>query len=157
MMADARRHCDRRAVRFGQGHHRPAGRGALGFHFLDSGALYRLVASGRARAGVTWTIRAQVAAIAHGLDVGFAQGEIVLRGSDVTDAIRTEEAGVAASQVAALPRGATALLGASALRRPPGLVADGRDMGSVVFPDARPQNLPHRRCRRAGATGAISS
>ena len=80
---------------------------------------------------------AQVAAIARGLDVVFTQGVIVLEGRDVTDAIRAEAVGVAASQVAALPPVRAALLGRQrAFRQPPGLVADGRDMGSVVFPDA---------------------
>jgi cytidylate kinase len=109
----------------------------LGFHFLDSGALYRLVGLAAREHGVSMDDPAQVAAIARGLDVVFTQGVIVLEGRDVTDAIRAEAVGVAASQVAALPPVRAALLGRQrAFRQPPGLVADGRDMGSVVFPDA---------------------
>jgi cytidylate kinase len=110
---------------------------ALGFHYLDSGALYRLVALAAARAGVDAGDEAGVAAIAARLPVRFEGGEVLLDGERVTDAIRTEECSAAASRVAALPEVRKALLGRQhACRRPPGLVAEGRDMGSVVFPDA---------------------
>jgi cytidylate kinase len=111
--------------------------GALGFHYLDSGALYRLVGYRALRDRVSLADEAALAGIAAGLDVLFDNGKIVLEGIDVADAIRSEAAGSAASQVAVLPRVRAALLGRQrAFRRPPGLVADGRDMGTVVFPDA---------------------
>jgi cytidylate kinase len=109
----------------------------LGFHFLDSGALYRLVALAALRAGVDLADEAGVAALARDLDMRLQGEEALLGGERVTDAIRTEECGSAASRVAAYPNLRAALLGRQrAFRRPPGLVADGRDMGSVVFPDA---------------------
>ena len=110
---------------------------ALGFHYLDSGALYRLVAVAALRAGVDLADEAALAAVAEGLDVEFAEDRVHLAGEDVTAALRTEEVGALASQVAARPAVRQALLRRQrAFRRPPGLVADGRDMGSVVFPDA---------------------
>ena len=110
----------------------------LGWHYLDSGALYRLTALAARRAGVSWDDEARVAAIAAGLDVVFAEDSILLDGDEVFDAIRQEEISTGASHVAALPAVRTALLFRQrAFRRAPGLVADGRDMGSVVFPDAR--------------------
>ena len=110
---------------------------ALGFHFLDSGALYRLVGLAAVRSGVALDDVAALAAIARDLDCRFSKGRIALGGSDVTDAIRAEEVGVAASRVAALQPVRDALLERQrAFRQPPGLVADGRDMGTVVFPDA---------------------
>jgi len=110
---------------------------ALGWHYLDSGALYRLTALAAARADVGWDDEAGVAAIAAGLDVEFAGTAIRLSGEDVGDAIRNEEISAGASRVAALPGVRAALLFRQrAFRRPPGLVADGRDMGSVVFPDS---------------------
>jgi cytidylate kinase len=109
----------------------------LGFHFLDSGALYRLVALAALRAGVDLADEAAVAALARGLDMRLQGEEALLGGERVTDAIRTEECGNAASRVAAYPNLRAALLERQrAFRRPPGLVADGRDMASVVFPDA---------------------
>ena len=114
---------------------------ALGWHYLDSGALYRLTALAAKRAGVAWDDEPRVAAVAATLDVVFA-GEgggdsIRLGGEEVSEAIRSEEMSSGASQVAALPAVREALLFRQRLfRRAPGLVGDGRDMGSVVFPDA---------------------
>ena len=110
---------------------------ALGWHYLDSGALYRLTALAAARVDVGWDDEAGVAAIAAGLDVEFAGTTIRLSGEDVGDAIRNEKISAGASRVAALPGVRAALLFRQrAFRRPPGLVADGRDMASVVFPDS---------------------
>ncbi|MBI4985365.1 MAG: bifunctional 3-phosphoshikimate 1-carboxyvinyltransferase/cytidylate kinase [Rhodocyclales bacterium] len=110
---------------------------AMGFHYLDSGSLYRLTALSALRAGVALDDEAGVAALAAALPAEFAGERILLADDDVTDAIRTEEAGVGASKVAALPAVRAALLERQrAYRRLPGLVADGRDMGSVVFPQA---------------------
>jgi cytidylate kinase len=110
---------------------------ALGFHLLDSGSLYRLVALKALREGVALDAADALADLAAGLDVRFADGTVTLDGDDVTAAIRTEEAGVAASRLAIHPAVRAALLERQrAFRRPPGLVADGRDMGTVVFPGA---------------------
>jgi cytidylate kinase len=110
----------------------------LGFHYLDSGALYRLVALEAMRRGVDLGEPAAVSEVAGQLDARFAGGEIFLGGERVTEAIRTEACGAAASLVAAIAGVRAALLGRQrAFRRPPGLVAEGRDMGSLVFPDAR--------------------
>ena len=110
---------------------------ALGWHYLDSGALYRLTALAARRAAVGWDDEAAVAGIAANLDVDFAGGVTRLSGEDVGDAIRSEEISGGASRVAALPAVRAALLFRQrAFRRPPGLVADGRDMGAVVFPDS---------------------
>ena len=114
---------------------------ALGWHLLDSGALYRLTALAAERAGVAAGAEAALAALAGSMDFRFeATGEGVrtwLDGDDVSAALRTEECGSAASEIAALPAVRAALLDAQlACRRAPGLVADGRDMGTVVFPDA---------------------
>jgi len=109
----------------------------LGFHHLDSGALYRLVALAAAREGVDAKDEAAVAALAVQLPARFEGEEVFFKNQPVTDAIRTEECSAAASFVAALPQVRKALLKRQhAFRRPPGLVAEGRDMGSVVFPDA---------------------
>ncbi|MGE4338795.1 MAG: (d)CMP kinase [Pigmentiphaga sp.] len=109
---------------------------ALGWHVLDSGSLYRLTALACTRQGITERDPAAVARIAGSLDVRF-DAEIWLAGERVTDAIRTEAVGNLASRVAALPDVRVALLERQrAFRRAPGLVADGRDMGTVVFPDA---------------------
>ncbi|MDE1921883.1 MAG: (d)CMP kinase [Gammaproteobacteria bacterium] len=115
---------------------------ALGWSLLDSGALYRLVALAGRRAGVDLTDGEALARLAAALDIRFgatAEGEEIvwLDGQDVTRSIRTEGAGNDASKVAALGAVRAALL--ERQRRfavPPGLVADGRDMGTVVFPDA---------------------
>lgn len=111
---------------------------ALGLHYLDSGALYRVTALAAHEAGITVDNVAGVAAIAGALPVVFPDGRIILDGVDVTDAIRAEAISEAASVVAAIPEVRAALLDRQrAFRRPPGLVADGRDMGSIVFPDAQ--------------------
>ncbi|OQA32252.1 MAG: 3-phosphoshikimate 1-carboxyvinyltransferase [Betaproteobacteria bacterium ADurb.Bin341] len=110
---------------------------ALGFAFLDSGALYRLTALAARRAGVAWDDEAGVAAIAAALQVEFGEDSILLAGEEVGEAIRSEEMSAGASQVAVLPAVRAALLYRQRVfNRFPGLVADGRDMGSVVFPQA---------------------
>ncbi|MBI3096312.1 MAG: bifunctional 3-phosphoshikimate 1-carboxyvinyltransferase/cytidylate kinase [Rhodocyclales bacterium] len=110
---------------------------ALGYHYLDSGSLYRLTALAALRAGLALDDEAGVATLAAGLPASFSGGRILLANDDVTDAIRTEEISAGASKVAALPAVRAALLARQrAYRRFPGLVADGRDMGSVVFPTA---------------------
>lgn len=114
---------------------------ALGWHFLDSGALYRVLAHHATLSGVDLADEAGVTRLALSLPVEFAAGggepRVLLNGQDVTAAIRTEEGGAAASVVAALPAVRAALLERQrAFREAPGLVADGRDMGTVVFPDA---------------------
>lgn len=109
----------------------------LGFHFLDSGALYRLTALAAMKAGVALDDEAGVADRAAALPASFRDGRIWLADEDVTDAIRAEAVGEGASRVAALPAVRAALLERQrAYRQAPGLVADGRDMGTVVFPDA---------------------
>jgi cytidylate kinase len=109
----------------------------LGFHLLDSGSLYRLVAFKALQAGIALTAAAELARVAARLDAVFRDGAIVLEGHEVTHAIREETVSAAASQVAVHPAVRTALLGRQrSFRHPPGLVADGRDMGTVVFPDA---------------------
>jgi len=110
---------------------------ALGYHYLDSGSLYRLTALAALRSGVMLDDEVGVAELAAGLPASFTGGRILLSADDVTDAIRTEEISAGASKVAALPAVRTALLARQrAYRRFPGLVADGRDMASVVFPAA---------------------
>jgi 3-phosphoshikimate 1-carboxyvinyltransferase len=110
---------------------------ALGYHYLDSGSLYRLAALAALRAGIALDDEAGVAEQAISLPASFEGGRILLAGDDVTDAIRSEEISLGASKVAALPAVRAALLARQrAYRRFPGLVADGRDMGSVVFPSA---------------------
>jgi cytidylate kinase len=110
---------------------------ALGFHYLDSGALYRLVAVAALRATADLDDEAQLARLAEDMQVEFRDGALLLGGRDVSDEMRAEEVGAAASRVAARARVREALLRRQrAFRRPPGLVADGRDMGSIVFPDA---------------------
>lgn len=110
---------------------------ALGFHYLDSGALYRLVALDALGRGVDLADDRALAGLATGLDVRFDGGDVFLGGRQVTEDIRSEACSVAASRVAAVAGVRAALLDRQrAFRRPPGLVADGRDMGSVVFPDA---------------------
>lgn len=113
----------------------------LGYHLLDSGSLYRLTALAAMRAGVADDDAAGLARVAATLAVGFASGDddlvVRLAGEDVTALIRTESAGMAASKVAVVPEVRAALLQRQRdFRRAPGLVADGRDMGTVVFPDA---------------------
>jgi 3-phosphoshikimate 1-carboxyvinyltransferase len=110
---------------------------ALGYHYLESGALYRLVALATLREGVRGDDETSAARLAAGLAAEFRGGRIFLSSQDVTDEVRSEEAGVRASEVARLPRVRAALFERQrAFRRAPGLVADGRDMGTIVFPDA---------------------
>ncbi len=111
---------------------------ALGWAWLDSGALYRLCALRALREGVDLDDEAGLAALAATLPARFFAGRVELDGQDVSDAIRDESVGNAASRIAALPGLRRALLALQrSFRRPPGLVADGRDMGTVVFPDAQ--------------------
>jgi 3-phosphoshikimate 1-carboxyvinyltransferase len=110
---------------------------ALGYHYLDSGALYRLLALAASRRGVALDDEAALAALALQIDIRFDGADIWLDGVRVGDELRTEQSGNAASKVAALPAVRAALLDKQkAFRQAPGLVADGRDMASVVFPDA---------------------
>ena len=107
----------------------------LGFHYLDSGALYRLTALAAEQKGISWDDEPAVAAVAAQLPVEFEGERILLAGVEVSDAIRTEHMGIGASKVAALPAVREALLERQrAYQRFPGLVGDGRDMGSVIFP-----------------------
>ena len=114
----------------------------LGWHLLDSGALYRVTGEACVIEGVGWDDHPAVTEIARNLDVSFTtapSGEILVayKGVDVSRAIRTEEGGRGASTVAAIPAVREALLQRQReFRQLPGLVADGRDMGTVVFPDA---------------------
>ena len=109
----------------------------LGFHYLDSGSLYRLAALAAERQGIDLTDEKAVAAAAKNLDIRFSDDRIYLDGDDVSEAIRTELASQNASRVAALAAVRAALIERQrAFRRAPGLVCDGRDMGSVIFPDA---------------------
>jgi cytidylate kinase len=110
----------------------------LGYHYLDSGALYRLLALASENHGLSVDSESDLETLAEHLDVQFsADGSIVLEGELVTDAIRTEEMGNRASQIAAIGSVRAALLARQrAFRENPGLVADGRDMGTVVFPAA---------------------
>jgi len=110
---------------------------ALGFHYLDSGSLYRLVALQALRQPVDVSDEDALAAIARNLDCRFAGGQLFLGGADVTDAVRDEAVSATASRVAVHPAVRAALLERQrGFRQPPGLVAEGRDMGTVVFPDA---------------------
>lgn len=109
----------------------------LGFHYLDSGALYRAAALAAMKAGANLENDLEVSRITLSLNINFLRDRIEIGNQDVTEAIREESVSNAASQVAAFPKVRAALLTRQrALRQPPGLVADGRDMGSVVFPDA---------------------
>ncbi len=117
----------------------------LGYHLLDSGALYRLVGLAAEREGLSTTdadlrepaLAARLGRLAAGLDVRFGGGRTWLDGEDVSEALRSESAGMAASRVSAVPQVRAALMDLQLnFRRLPGLVADGRDMGTVVFPAA---------------------
>ncbi len=109
----------------------------LGFHYLDSGALYRLLALAASRDGVSLDDEAALAALAERMDVEFRDEQVWLDGKLAGDELRGEACAAAASKVAALPKVRAALLAKQrASRRAPGLVTDGRDMGSVVFSDA---------------------
>ncbi len=111
----------------------------LGYAFLDSGALYRITALAAYRAGLPLDASAEseIAALAQQLDIRFEAGQVWLAGEDITAAIRTEAAGMHASYVSSLPAVRTALVALQhSFQRLPGLVADGRDMGTVIFPQA---------------------
>ena len=118
--------------------------GALGFHILDSGALYRLVGLAAAQKGLDLDNESSVAELVPSLDIRFAGSkrlddplDVFLDGTNVSAEIRTDEAGVHASRVAPMASVRAALQDLQlSFRREPGLVADGRDMGTVVFPDA---------------------
>ena len=110
----------------------------LGFHFLDSGAIYRALAWGVLHAGFSPQDEAAVVELAHHLPVRFEKGRVLYEDEDITRAIRTEQIAGVTSQVAAIPAVREALLQRQrAFVQPPGLIADGRDMGTVVFPEAR--------------------
>ncbi len=112
---------------------------ALGYHYLDSGALYRITALAAVRASLQLDEAHEhsIAHMAERLPVRFDGDQVFLGGEDISDAIRTEEAGMNASRVSALPAVRSALVALQqSFRRLPGLVADGRDMGTVIFPDA---------------------
>lgn len=140
----------------------------LRWHFLDSGALYRILALAARDAGVRLEDAAAVAALAPTLDIRFGTGRedrIELGGRDITGAVRAETTGKLASVIAALPEVRAALLQRQRdFRRRPGLVADGRDMGTVVFPDAvvkvfldaSPEERARRRLRQLREAGQLS-
>jgi cytidylate kinase len=110
----------------------------LGFHVLDSGALYRLTALSALRDDADLADEQEIATIAAQLPAKFVGGEIFLGEENVSQALRAEEVGNTASRIAALPAVRQALFGLQlAFRRAPGLVADGRDMGTVIFPTAQ--------------------
>jgi cytidylate kinase len=137
----------------------------LGWHFLDSGALYRLVALAAQRRGIALDDSAALAELAASMPVSFgpAEGEQVFFGAEeVSEILRSEKSGEATSQVARLPVVRRALLERQrAFARAPGLVADGRDMGTVVFPDAvlkvfltaSPEERAHRRHKQLKGKG----
>lgn len=110
----------------------------LGFHLLDSGALYRLTALSAVRAGIDLDDEPAVAQLAQALPARFSNGDIFLGEEEVGMAIRAEEVGNNASKIAAFPSVRQALYELQlAFRKAPGLVADGRDMGTVIFPNAK--------------------
>jgi len=138
----------------------------LGWHCLDSGALYRVLGLAAGRRGIDLDDAAALAPLAASLDIGFAAGLVLLDGVDLGDAIRTEEAGMAASRVAVHPGVRAALLHWQRRQaRPPGLVADGRDMGTLVFPwaglkvflDASPEERAGRRYKQLIGKGLDAS
>ncbi|MDR5858775.1 (d)CMP kinase [Halomonas eurihalina] len=145
----------------------------LGWHLLDSGALYRLTALAAIRHGVALDDELTLARLAAELDVVFlaedGEGRVVLEGQEVTGDIRTEDVGDAASRVASLPKVRTALLQRQRdFRQAPGLVADGRDMGTVVFQEAplkifltasaeERARRRHLQLREAGVDASLSS
>lgn len=109
----------------------------LGFHYLDSGALYRLTALSALNAGTPLDNETALAALATDLHCNFANGAIFLHGENVTTAIRAEKVGNTASKIAALPALRQALIEVQLrFAQAPGLIADGRDMGTVIFPQA---------------------
>mgnify|MGYP001329338099 FL=1 len=109
----------------------------LGWHLLDSGALYRIVAAMAVRRRLDIDREPSMRALAESLRIAFPNGRVLVDDLDLTDEIRTEDMGVLASRVAALPAVRTAILAVQRdFAQAPGLVADGRDMGTVVFPHA---------------------
>jgi cytidylate kinase len=109
----------------------------LGFHYLDSGALYRLVALASEKRGMDLKNGSEFGLLVPNLLISFINSQIFLDGEDVTDAIRTENIGLRASTLAVYPEVRSALVGLQrSFRQSPGLVADGRDMASIIFPDA---------------------
>jgi cytidylate kinase len=109
----------------------------LGFGYLDSGALYRVVAFAAKQKGIEWSDAQAIAACAKTLDIQFKNDLVYLNGNDISEQIRTEEMGKGASQVAVHAPLRAALVDLQhQFRKAPGLVADGRDMGTVIFPDA---------------------
>ena len=111
----------------------------LGYHFLDSGSLYRITALAALRAGLGLDAASEdaIAQLVQRLQIRFTDGRVLLNGDDVSDTIRTEQAGMNASKVSTLPLVRAALIALQhSFRQLPGLVADGRDMGTVIFPDA---------------------
>ncbi len=110
----------------------------LGYHYLDSGALYRIVALAAHDKGIEWDDADALGTMVVTLNITFKNGEVLLNGMPVTDAIRSPAMSNGASQVAVHPQVRSALLALQhSFRQSPGLVADGRDMASVVFPDAK--------------------
>jgi cytidylate kinase len=111
---------------------------ALGFHYLDSGSLYRLLALRSLERAIEPSDAARLVALCPSLDISFRDGRAMLEGRDVADALRTEEVSSIASRIAVHPSLRGALIERQrAFRVLPGLVAEGRDMGTVVFPDAQ--------------------
>jgi len=109
----------------------------LGFHYLDSGALYRLVALASEQEGIDAQNASELGILVPKLLISFKNSQIFLNGADVTEAIRTESIGLRASTVAVHPEVRLALVDLQrSFRQFPGLVADGRDMASIIFPDA---------------------
>jgi len=110
----------------------------LGFHYLDSGVLYRIVALAAQQQGISWSNAVALGKLAESLQIEFKNGEIYLDNALVTEAVRSEEMSRGASEVAVHPQVRDALFDLQqSFRKEPGLVADGRDMGSVVFTDAK--------------------
>lgn len=109
----------------------------LGFHYLDSGALYRIVALAALQNNIDWANESAVTNCAKSLTIQFINGEIFLNGNNAGEAIRSEQIGKGASQVAVHPAVRAALIDLQhSFRKAPGLVGDGRDIGTVIFPDA---------------------
>ena len=115
----------------------------LGFHYLDSGALYRLLGLVAVRHGLDIELKSDLTHVAENMDVRFealtnGHNRVLLEGEDVTQELRTEETGALASKVAAIPSVRNALLARQKqFAKTPGLIADGRDMGTKVFPEAQ--------------------
>ena len=134
----------------------------LGFHYLDSGALYRIVAFAAYRDNIEWNQSDALGELASNLEITFKYGDIFLEGDRITEAVRSEEISRGASEVAVHPPVRAALFSLQQnFRQEPGLVADGRDMGSVVFKDAQPkifltasvETRAERRCKQLAMKG----